>query len=303
VKAIKQHIKNVLLLPQIILIRLYFIVENLFEKILPVNIARSGRDILIDKIDSEYRVIDVQIVSGSKVQMKIFTPNKMCLYRHNTFFVKEPEMLEWINEYGGDGAFYDIGANIGLYSIYYAKLMKGSVYSFEPSVFNLKQLAKNVDGNGLSDKIHIISNPLSDQVGFAKFINSNTSEGGAFSTFGVEYGFDGTRIETMYEYSLLGMSLDKMLDMGMLLEIPSMIKIDVDGIEHLILSGGEKLLRNELLKSIYIEVNENFVEQYDEINRCLTSAGFTLKEKRRSEYLSKSAAKDFQKMSNQIWVR
>ena len=69
-------------------------------------------------------------------------------------------MLEWIEQYGGNGAFYDIGANIGIYSLYYAKkFQNGNVYSFEPSVFNLRQLAKNISANALSDKITIINNP------------------------------------------------------------------------------------------------------------------------------------------------
>ena len=46
---------------------------------------------------------------------------------------------------------------------------------------------------------------------------------------------------------------------------PSLIKIDVDGIEHLILRGAKKTLRNETCKSISIEVNENFQIQADEV--------------------------------------
>ena len=42
-------------------------------------------------------------------------------------------MLNWIDEYGGEGTFYDIGANVGIYSIYYAKAKTGKVISFEPS--------------------------------------------------------------------------------------------------------------------------------------------------------------------------
>ena len=45
-----------------------------------------------------------------------------------TFETKEPETLKWIDEYGGDGAFYDIGANVGLYSLYFALTQSGSVF-------------------------------------------------------------------------------------------------------------------------------------------------------------------------------
>ena len=43
--------------------------------------------------------------------------------------------------------------------------------------------------------------------------------------------------------------------------IPDYIKIDVDGIEHLILEGGKETLKNKKIKSILIEINENFEDQ------------------------------------------
>ena len=39
-----------------------------------------------------------------------------------------------------------------------------------------------------------------------------------------------------------------------ILEIPDYIKIDVDGIEHLILSGANKFLKNEKIKGICVGV-------------------------------------------------
>ena len=44
-------------------------------------------------------------------------------------------------------------------------------------------------------------------------------------------------------------------------EIPNYIKIDVDGIEHLILEGAEMFLKDKKVKSILVEINENYVEQ------------------------------------------
>ena len=46
---------------------------------------------------------------------------------------------------------FDIGANIGLYSIYYAKTKTGPVYAFEPSVFNLTLLARNIFINDVAE--------------------------------------------------------------------------------------------------------------------------------------------------------
>ena len=209
-------------------------------------------------------------------------------------------MLEWIEEYGG-GVFFDIGANIGIYSLFYTQVKQGNVYSFEPSVFNLRQLAKNISINELSERITIVSNPLSESTGIAKFINGSADEGGALSAFGVEYGYDGEPIISNINYSVLGFSLDDMFEKSVLTEKPSLIKIDVDGIEHLILKGAAKTLKSEELKSLFIEVNDDFKEQANKSKDVLESAGFVLKEKRHSEMLEGSER--FGRTHNQIWVR
>ena len=74
----------------------------------------------------------------NKVELQVYTPNALCAFRAETFSTKEPETLEWIEEFGANGAvLFDIGANIGLYSIYHSVLNKGRVIAFDPSFFNL----------------------------------------------------------------------------------------------------------------------------------------------------------------------
>ena len=51
--------------------------------------------------------------------------------------------------------FIDIGANIGLYSIYAAiKHSNSEVISFEPSTSNLRVLSRNISINKLEEKIN-----------------------------------------------------------------------------------------------------------------------------------------------------
>ena len=97
---------------------------------------------------------------GNKIY--IFTQNQLCEFRADTFFSKEPETLNWINKYGKKSVLYDIGANIGLYSIYHSITNQSQSYAFEPSVFNLIQLTKNININKCKDLVSVISNPLSN---------------------------------------------------------------------------------------------------------------------------------------------
>ena len=238
--------------------------------------------------------------AGGELDMTFFTPNEVCRYRTDTFSTKEPETLEWIDRYGGDGVFYDIGANIGLYSIYYAKVHAGTVYAFEPSVLNLGLLAKNISINDLADRVVIVPNPLTSANQVAQFHLSMLDEGGSMSTFGVETGHDGQALATKLAYATTGMTLDFMIDQGLVPQPPEMIKIDVDGIEHLVLRGSEKVLAMTSLATVLVEVNDNFGVLASEVTNLLGAAGLTLVERRHSDMFDGGA---FASTFNQIWVR
>jgi len=291
---LKRTLKNILLFPLWIFHNLFKLYDLVLSNIFP-QLKCVGRQQLINYIDN-----DINLTKHDSVSFQLYTPNHVCNFRHTTFSSKEPEMLEWIEEYGG-GTFFDIGANIGIYSLFYAQIKEGNIYCFEPSVFNLRQLAKNISINNLAERITIVTNPLTDRSGIAKFINGSTDEGGALSAFGVEYGYDGKKIISDINYSVLGFSLDDLFEKGLLRETPSLIKIDVDGIEHLILKGATRTLTSEKLKSLYIEVNDEFIEQAHQVKTILESAGFSLKEKRHSEMVDDS--ENFGKTYNQIWIR
>ena len=242
-----------------------------------------------------------RITHGSNLDLAFYTPNELTRYRADTFSTKEPETLQWIDTYGKPGSvFYDIGANVGLYSIYYAKTKGGITYSFEPSVFNLKLLVKNINLNHCQEAIKIVSNPLTAFNAFADFNLQSTVDGGALSSFGVDYGHDGKKMNTKVSYQTLGFSLDYLVEQRMIKDIPALIKVDVDGIEHLILRGAQKVLAHPDCRSVLIEVNDAFVDLAAEVNQILLAAGFVLIEKR-------SVDADIESVSNftynQIWIK
>ena len=59
------------------------------------------------------------------------------------------------------------------------------------------------------------------------------------------------------KYKLFSTNIDQIIE-DKILEIPDYIKIDVDGIEHLILKGGLSVLKNPKILEIQIEINENY---------------------------------------------
>ena len=208
--------------------------------------------------------------------------------------------MRWIDEFGGEGAFYDIGANVGLFSLYYARTKAGRVYAFEPSALNLRLLSLNVSDNDLSSRIVIVPSPLAERNEIATFQLSMLEEGGSMSTFGQDFGHDGAPLQSRLAYDTIGMSLDFMLASGLLSEPPSMMKIDVDGIEHLILRGAQETLTAPSLRSVLIEVNEDFRGLAQEVQQILESSGFRMREREHSQMFDEG---DFSRTFNQVWIR
>ncbi len=206
------------------------------------------------------------IIERKKIMF--FVPNQLTEWRVNTFFSKEPETLEWINGFETNEKiiFWDIGANIGLYSIYNAlKNEKSITVSFEPSTSNLRVLSRNISINNLDEKIKIFPIPLSNNINsFLKMNEPKFEEGAALNSFGETFDFEGKNFNSDMKYTTFGTTLDYLIENN-ILEVPNYIKIDVDGIEHLILDGAKNFLKNKKIKSLSIEINENFKEQYSKV--------------------------------------
>lgn len=237
-------------------------------------------------------------ISHGSLDLTLPVPNQLCYWRAKTFSTKEPETLEWIDGLPEGALLWDVGANVGLYSVYAAKQRNCRVWAFEPSVFNLELLARNVFLNGVTDRVCLVPLALSDGLGSSQLHMTSTEWGGALSTFGQDYGWDGMTLRQVFEFQTVGLSMeDAVQRLG--LPQPDYIKMDVDGIEHLILQGGSSVLRQ--VKGIHIEVNNDFREQAEQCQRLLSEAGLVLKEKRHSEMIENSPS-GFHNTFNQSWV-
>jgi FkbM family methyltransferase len=246
-----------------------------------------------------YSLNSVQTLNYKSIHLKFSVPTALNKYRVRTFATKEPETLEWIDSFERDSILWDIGANIGLYTCYAALARGSKVFAFEPSIFNLEFLARNIYHNNLFQKVTVVPLPLSDRLQFSSLKMTTTSWGGAMSTFSESYGHDGLELQKLFEYPTIGLSISDAIT-SLNIPKPDYIKIDVDGIEHLILKGGIQDLK--AVRSILIEVNDEFHEQSSECERLLTESGFTLSQKRHADFFddSQTAARH---TYNQIWVR
>ncbi len=280
---------------------LFYKVLLFFDKIFILTIKKSFlihfKDFL--EVDSYKKILILN------TETKFFVPNELTDWRVKTFFTKEPETLEWIDNFKKKEnlIFWDIGANVGLYSIYNTLKNKDSLtISFEPSSSNLRILSRNIYINNLENRIKIIPLPLSNKSNiFLKMNEIDFIEGGALNTFGEKFNFEGKNFKSKMSYQTLGTTINYLID-NKILGIPNYIKIDVDGIEHLILEGGNKYLSNEKVESILIEINENFEEQYEKILKIMQQNNFKIFKKKNSEKFSTKDSK-YSKVFNYIFIR
>jgi len=131
--------------------------------------------------------------------------------------------LAFEDEIPPNATVYDIGANVGYYSLLAGVLVGsgGKVYAFEPLPRNVNYLHKHVTLNHLKN-IEIIEAAVSDKSGKAFFDLSASSAMGHISQTG------------SIEVQLV--SLDKLLEKGELLP-PDYMKVDVEGAEYEVLKG------------------------------------------------------------------
>ncbi len=117
------------------------------------------------------------------------------------------------------------------------------------------------------------------------------------STFDQSYTHDGSMLKKVFEFRTIGLSMDEALALLRTAQ-PDYIKMDVDGIEHLILKGGAGVLRS--IKGLLIEINDEFEKQAVDSARYLREAGLVLKSKRHAAMFDQSP---YRNSYNQIWHR
>jgi len=130
--------------------------------------------------------------------------------------------------------FYDLGANIGFLSLVAAALVgrDGAVYSFEPLPANVAVLRANAKRNGL-DQIEVVEAAISDESGTATLAIGRSDQDGKLDK----------NVVTADELniSVTVTTIDAYIAAGA--RPPTLIKIDVEGVELAALRGMSHTLR------------------------------------------------------------
>lgn len=242
----------------------------------------------------------VFLIKKDNKKFLFWTPNPLTRSRGETLFTKEPETIEWIDTFEEVGVFYDIGANVGVYTIY-AGVTKPNlkVFSFEPTFFNYWLLNKNIYLNNLDSKISAFCVALSNANVADYIYMPEIQDGGAMVNFGSNLDYNKEKFRPAFKQGSLAFSLDSFISIFKI-PVPDYIKIDVDGLENEIVHGALETLKNPKVKSILIELNEA-VPADMELLSIITSCGFVLKYKKQGSGMARDSK--FALMHNYIFVR
>ena len=177
--------------------------------------------------------------------------------RRNGDYFEHTWLERWFLPRAGEIAcVYDIGANLGNHTVYFAAhAKKANVFSFEPVPVTFELLKTNVEQNGLSDRVKLFQCALGAQEGSAKMQVDGT---------------DRLGFATITENGTQEVAVTRLDDMN--LPPPDFVKIDVEDYELEVLKGMERTLR-ESSAILWIEIHaglSNNQEKYE----FLSSLGY-----------------------------
>lgn len=200
----------------------------------------------------EFTVAKIEHPTGDVLYV---TPNKQCDLRVRSFFDKEPDTIAWISELNPGEVFVDVGANVGMYSLWAAKTTGARVFAFEPESQNFALLCQNI----LINRCDVMAYPLavSDSTRIARtapLYLSQFAPGGSCHTLGESVDFKGRPMKPAFVQGTCAVSLDGLWQDDAILP-PDFIKIDVDGLEPAVIRGAPHCLENA--RSVLVELDIN----------------------------------------------
>ena len=195
------------------------------------------------------------------------------------FLAGEPDTLEWLNALPDHACFWDIGANIGTFSLYAALGPGQRVLAFEPAAASFAVLNRNIELNRMEDRIAAYCLAFSEETKLGVLNMSSTGAGRSMHGFGTDINQFGEVIDTKFLQGAVGFSIDDFVT-AFSPPLPTHVKIDVDGIEAGILRGARDTLSAPSVESMIVEIERDLDSPHNrEIFALMTELGFAARPK------------------------
>jgi FkbM family methyltransferase len=216
-------------------------------------------------------MVDIAVENG----VLRFSASTPTLYgRARSALTKEPDTIQWINGFRAGDVLWDIGANVGVFSLYAATRRNVQVLAFEPFAPNFAILSQNIFINGLEKRVvpYCVAFASTTELGV---LNSPSREVGSslhqFGTPGEVSPYWNGAVSNAQ--GVVGYTVDDFIAQFDP-PFPTHIKLDVDGLEWPIVRGATKTLHDRRLRSVMAELNLNDVAELERVRNLFLAAGF-----------------------------
>lgn len=202
-----------------------------------------------------WSIYDSYTLAIDDTKVSFTAPNRTVVQRNKRRFDSEGgELGDLLGEIESNDVFFDIGANTGLYSLFVAKRCSTTtVVAFEPYPPNVNLLNRDVSRNGLSN-VEVRSEALSDSTGTVEFDQpEKTDIGYGSASIGTGSAKSHSTVEVAAKSGDELVSNDEV-------PMPTVIKIDVEGAEPLVIEGLKDTLSNADCRLVYCEIHQGNVE-------------------------------------------
>lgn len=202
---------------------------------------------IINRLDVEKTL---KLNSGnSMIQCRLRDWIPWNIYLHGSYVVEESYAKYMMSYCEQSKIIFDVGANIGYYTIQFAQKTDGKVYAFEPMNYQFNSLLKNIELNELKN-VYPIKKIVSDYEGNQRIYFS---------------GMDNTAASSLVvksdEYEdVPSITLDKFCNKNDVQSI-DLLKIDVEGYELHVLKGLSEMLYTNKIEHMFIEIVEQHLQK------------------------------------------
>jgi FkbM family methyltransferase len=160
-----------------------------------------------------------------------------------------------------DDLFFDIGSNVGVYTVLASKVKNAKTIAIEPIPSTYEYLMDNL-------QINRLENVISKNIGIGNKVAklAFTSDKDTMNS-----------VATPGDINTFEIDVDTLDNLVQVYGAPKIIKIDVEGYEYNVIAGGMNLLQDNKLEAIIIELNSNGMKygfDDNEIHTILQTAGF-----------------------------
>ncbi|MFA5909862.1 MAG: FkbM family methyltransferase [Vicinamibacterales bacterium] len=226
-----------------------------------------------EALDRLAREATVTLALGGGDAITFFAPSPLLRSRAAGVLDKEPDMIQWIDALPADAVLWDIGANVGVFSLYAATRRRCRVLAFEPSAANYFALTRNIQLNALSARIESYCVALSGATELGTLNLDSAEIGTAMSQFSATG--EASRYSSgqgNVTHGMIGFTIDDFIG-RFAPAFPTHLKIDVDGLEWPILQGASATLRDRRLVSAMVELSVTDRAERDRAMAFLGGAG------------------------------